>query len=436
MDTTTFTGRIVRLQSENYKRLKAVEITPEGNIVTIGGANGAGKSSVLDSIAAALGGLGAAADVPVRKGEARASILLDLGDLVVKRTFTAAGGTALKVLNKQGASFPSPQAMLDRLIGALAFDPLSFLRQKPIDQANILRRLVGVDTSEIDARRKQAYEERTLVGREADRLAGHAKSLPHHEEVPEMPVALTELSRELEAARATNRENQKMRAALMATEDSLREARGEVAGSEERIEELERQLQLARAHRLRLIERAGEVETQLAARLEQVKSLQDIDTKAILCAMGAAEATNEKVRANQRHDEAIEAALQKESERLVLTQTISVLDAERAKMIAGAPYPIPGLGFDEDKVSFNALPLAQASQAEQLRVSVAIGAALNQRLRVILVRDASLLDKRSMALLAELAAHYDLQVWCEVVSQEGVQVVIEDGSVREPVEAA
>ena len=49
--------KIVSLEAENYKRLKAVEITPDGNMVVIGGRNAQGKSSVLDAIWAALGGL-------------------------------------------------------------------------------------------------------------------------------------------------------------------------------------------------------------------------------------------------------------------------------------------------------------------------------------------------------------------------------------------
>ena len=45
-------SRIVSLQSTNYKRLKAVRIEPDkdGNLVVIGGNNGQGKSSILDSI--------------------------------------------------------------------------------------------------------------------------------------------------------------------------------------------------------------------------------------------------------------------------------------------------------------------------------------------------------------------------------------------------
>jgi hypothetical protein len=63
-------------------------------------------------------------------------------------------------------------------------------------------------------------------------------------------------------------------------------------------------------------------------------------------------------------------------------------------------------------------------------VSVAIGAALNSRVRVILVRDGSLLDEKSMKLLEELAAQYDLQVWLERVSgDDEVGILIEDGMV-------
>ena len=77
--------KIIELQAENVKRLKAVEITPNGTLQVIGGKNAQGKSSVLDAIWLALGGGKAAKDtpLPIRDGEATAKVRLDLGDLVV-----------------------------------------------------------------------------------------------------------------------------------------------------------------------------------------------------------------------------------------------------------------------------------------------------------------------------------------------------------------
>src|SRR6185436_2642524 len=131
-------SKIIKLTSENVKRLTAVEITPKGNVVVIGGRNGAGKSSVLDSIEYALGG-DPSAKMPVRRGEKNAKVVVDLGDIVVKRSFTSAGGTHLIVTNADGEKQTSPQAILDKLVGRLTFDPLEFSRQKPAQQAETLR---------------------------------------------------------------------------------------------------------------------------------------------------------------------------------------------------------------------------------------------------------------------------------------------------------
>ena len=49
--------KITKLEIENVKRVKAVELAPAQNGLTvIGGKNGQGKTSVLDAIAWALGG--------------------------------------------------------------------------------------------------------------------------------------------------------------------------------------------------------------------------------------------------------------------------------------------------------------------------------------------------------------------------------------------
>ena len=62
---------------------------------------------------------------------------------------------------------------------------------------------------------------------------------------------------------------------------------------------------------------------------------------------------------------------------------------------------------------------------------------MNPRLRVIRVRDGSLLDEESKASLTQYAEENDLHVWIETVSSgREAAVVIEDGMVRQFVEAA
>jgi DNA repair exonuclease SbcCD ATPase subunit len=133
------TMRIIRLSSSNVKRLVAVDIEPDGSLVIVGGRNGAGKSSVLDSIHMALGGKGAQPPEPIRKGERKAEVTIVLGQdgepaLKVVRTFTQ-NGAHLTVTDADGAKLKSPQGVINRLIGTIAFDPLAFTRLSAREQA-------------------------------------------------------------------------------------------------------------------------------------------------------------------------------------------------------------------------------------------------------------------------------------------------------------
>src|SRR5659263_55539 len=161
--------KIIKLTAENVKRLKAVEITPDGTVQVITGRNAQGKTSVLDAIWLALGGGAASKSTlkPIRDGEDHASVRLDLGDLVVSRTWTG-DKTALTVTAADGARYTSPQGVLDALIGRLSFDPLEFTRLSARDQVTALLDLVNldVDLDTLAHQRQSAYAARTEIGRQ------------------------------------------------------------------------------------------------------------------------------------------------------------------------------------------------------------------------------------------------------------------------------
>src|ERR1700685_2299474 len=71
--------RIYELRAENFKRLSAITIRPDGSVIVISGRNGQGKTSAIDAIAVAIGGKKAAPAEPIRKGQDKAEINLDLG---------------------------------------------------------------------------------------------------------------------------------------------------------------------------------------------------------------------------------------------------------------------------------------------------------------------------------------------------------------------
>jgi hypothetical protein len=148
--------------------------------------------------------------------------------------------------------------------------------------------------------------------------------------------------------------------------------------------------------------------------------------------MSEMDATNAKVRANQERAKAEAKATALREQYAALSKRLDANRAERATLIQSAAYPVDGLGFDTDgAVTYGGIPLSQASQAEQIRVSMAIGLAMQPELRLVLIRDASLLDDSSMALVAEMAEKHDALVVLERVGDgDAGAVVIEDGEVR------
>ena len=97
-----------------------------------------------------------------------------------------------------------------------------------------------------------------------------------------------------------------------------------------------------------------------------------------------------------------------------------------------AKFPIKGLAFDEETVTFNGIPFDQISQGERIKISVAIGLVLNPKLKILLIRDASLLDEKNLEMVAKMAQKMDAQVWLERVGKgKECQIIISDGSIAD-----
>jgi hypothetical protein len=423
--------RVLKLSAENFKRLKAVEIVPNGAVVEVRGRNGVGKSSVLDAIWAALGGADAAPGRPIRSGADKAEITLDLGDLVVTRRFLPSGNSPLIVAAQDGARYPSPQAVLDRLIGKISFDPLEFTRMKPRDQLDTLRGLVNldVDLDALDLQRAAFYGQRTDANREAKQLRGQAAGVIVPAGLPAERVDTAALAAEVERAGEHNRNVERQRGARSAARTKIESTEASIAALRDRRRKLLQEARLL----YQQIKGAETRQRELEAGFADLPPLAEpIDTSAIVARVREAEGINAGIVERERRAALEDAATIAEQRSDQLGEAIEAVDAEKARAIERANLPVAGLGFGDGGVLFNGVPFEQASQAEKIRVSVAIAMSANPELRVLCVRDGSLLDDDSLRLLTELVTERDYQLWLERVGDEAAEtgVVIEDGAVR------
>lgn len=432
--------KIIALQAENIKKLVAIEIRPDGNVVQITGKNGQGKTSVLDSIWWALGGAANFQKVPIRKGADQARIRLDLGEIVVTRTFRPGKDgldntvtTGLTVTNAEGAKFPSPQAMIDGLLGQLSFDPLAFSRMDPRQQFNTLRQFVpGVDFDAIDQANRNDYAKRTEINRRAKEERTLADKIEVTGSAPELVNEAT-LVDDLEQAAKKNAEIEMRRANRERLEKDMEMKRQQIENLIRRAEDLRKQADefLAQAKKL-------DDETHVTKdKLENALPLPDpIDVSVLRQKIAEAQKSNEEFTRRKEKSAHALAAAKLEGEAQALTLAMDKREAEKREAISGANLPIKNLSFGDGEIMMNGVPFNQASDAEQLRVSIAIAMALNPKLRVIRVRDGSLLDQDSLKLISEMADEADYQIWLERVDDSGkVGFVLEDGHVKHTVPA-
>jgi len=434
--------KILELRAENIKNLKVVEIKPEESAVVLTGKNGAGKSAVLDSIFMAL--TGKKLDQPIREGEARAEINVDLGKYKVRRVFTAKG-ERLEVTSAEGAIFKSPQTLLDGILGKLTFDPLSFSTMADKPRRDLLASLVGLDFVELDKERAELYNERTIKNREIkggdptafrkdpnaplplESLVGKMEKPP--EGTPRQEVSMAEEMAKVEALEERARMHQKFteqRAMLVESiainDKRIEDKQGDIRELQLRIKAIEGEIANIRNDSVDI---GQQIEAMVAP--EEIKPEQIIEARKGLLAI---EEQNKTIRKAIEFDAALYRLEEARKAVAKLEEGMVKIDLEKQNRIAAAEFPIAGLGITDEYVTFESKPFGQLSTGQQIRISTAIAMAMNPEIRVIFIREGSLLDKEGFDGIVEMAREKDYQVWIEKVSDDkGVGIYLEAGEI-------
>jgi hypothetical protein len=423
---------ITALELENVKRVRAVSLTPAATGLTVvGGRNAQGKTSVLDAIVWALGGDRYKPTNPVRDGEEKLHIRLELSNgLVVERS---GKNGALKVSGGNGGG----QGLLNSFVSELALNLPKFMAASESLKAQMLLDCfpgLGKRLQELNQRAKELYDSRLAVGRIADQKAKHAADLPFHPDAPEMPLTGSEMTARMEEALRVNSRNRELRAEAQRAPGAVAEAAARVRAAQGRVAEIE--LQLAEAKRQAAI-RAEELERAQAAAdaaAASAAALQDADTTSLKAELERIDEINAKVRTNLTKSNAEDEAARMRQEYEALAAQLDEVRAERLRLLAEVEMPLPGLEVaDAGELLYNGQRWDCMSGAEQLRVSAAICAQVKPQCRFVLLDRLEALDRPTLEDFGLWLEGRGLQaIGTRVSDGDECSIIIEDGVGRVP----
>ena len=400
--------KIMSLQMENVKRIRAIRLEPSADGLTIiGGKNAQGKTSVLDGIAYALGGEKYKPSNLRREGAVADTVIhIETDDgLVIERK---GKNSNLTVTDKDGKRHG--QAILDAVISKLAIDLPKFLLAKDKEKADILLQILGIgdELAKLEREEKAKYDTRTTVGRMAEQKKKAAADMPYHDDVPDEPVSVKELIAQQQEILGRNGVKQKFIDDLEANKRHLATYKAQLKEISEAVKRLEASIAEAESADLEM-EDTAELEAQIA----------DF------------EETNRKISENaakrQREEEADDLSDQYDT----LTKEIEEIRDKRLKLLDGCDLPYPGLTVENGVLLLDGKAWDCMSGAQQMIVGCAIASRLNSNCKFVLLDKLEQLDLETLAEFDNWLKENDLQcIATRVSTGEECALVIEDGEAQ------
>lgn len=401
--------KINKLEIENVKRVKAVKIEPaQDGLTIIGGKNNQGKTSVLDSIAWALGGDRFRPTQANREGSVippNLKIVMDNG-LIVERK---GKNSDLKVTDPNGKK--AGQQLLNEFVEQLALNLPKFMEANNKEKAQTLLNIIGVGTqlTELEQKETRLYSERQAIGRIADQKAKFAKEQPYYPDAPKELVSASELIRQQQEILAKNGENQRMR---------------------KNLHRLEQEQQSITEQLQALLRRQAEVDEKVRVARLSTEDLHDESTAQLEQNISQIEEVNRKVRANLDKEKAEDDAQEYKRQYDHYTKEIADIRKAKSDLLTNAELPLLGLSVEDGELIYSGRKWDCMSGSDQLKVSTAIVRKLNPKCGFVLLDKLEQMDLDTLREFGQWLESEGLQAIATRVSTGGeCSIIIEDGYV-------
>lgn len=437
-------SKIKKITISNLKAISSLTADFGGCTAMITGRNNSGKSTALKALPERIRGIKPEIILKHNETEGFAEWVLTTGE-IFRWSFDSKtkAGEKLVFITKDNV-----KSSVTREISARYFPPTfdvdKFLSAAPKQQKETLQKLVGLDFTDIDARYKKAYDERTSLNRIASEEEIKFSAMPVPEKVAK--IEIVGLQSEMETARerfaAKYKENQQVSI-------NLRKLWLEQCEDMRKNVEEFNKLQTSRRNNhadavdaVNILKRLGykglEVADFIHAIAESIEQdkiykappepdyIKEMpDDSEIVLLQDKINNGNETNRKASLYNDWVtakgKAALAVDNARIA-NDKVQEIEDERMNLIKSAKMPT-GFSFNEDGILYNDLPFTR----EQLSSSGIYIAALKLAAMTLgevktLHFDASFLDKNSLLEIEQWANENDLQLLIERPDFEGGEI--------------
>ncbi len=130
--------------------------------------------------------------------------------------------------------------------------------------------------------------------------------------------------------------------------------------------------------------------------------------------------------------------MQKEQEDLSkgFSTEIEQVDDTKKWILENTVLPVEGMGFDENGITINKIPLKDCSAAEQRELTMGIyfntAPQGKDAIKIVFIEDGSLFDPESLEHIKKMCDQRGFQLIIEIVgtSQGDNQIIIEEGRIK------
>ena len=330
----------------------------------------------------------------------------------VRRKVTKAWNVYLEAFDTE--SWKIWQTELNALLYTICIDPLEFTRKNRKEQFELVKQITWCDTTDIDEHIEWLLEDRKLANAEMKANLSILESYWTPEKVERVDVSA-----------ALNKLNE-----VKAFNSAIDTQIEQVKYAKQSLEDLEKR-------KSKLIDELHELENSIVRKKEDLE-IQEAWIKQYLPEwelrkqIGWADEQNKKANNYEQYLKAQTAYNEKKEKYDALDQQIEKLRNDKDIMIKSAKMPIENMIFTEkDWIVINWIPFSQHSTWQQLIMACKIASFMDPELKVIVIKDWSLLDQNSIDEVAKFAEENEYQVYMELVNEQADTIIMRDWHIED-----